>query len=606
MDEETKPASNQPNEAAADTAGVPVATTPETEETSASSETLSAPDTGLTTPEEPAVTPAAAAGTTEESPAPAAAEQGPTPADPAPVEPTPVTVGQPSKPKKRLGWLWVVLAVIIIAGGGYAIWNHFNSSTSTTTTSVKDVPLLRVGSLDGPIGPDYMFPNAQATSLSLGLDLQVFEGLAGYQGEKLVPLLATSWTNPNKDTWVFQIAKNVKFQNGDTLTPTDIVNSLEADMQNDGWNTYTSTIASVKATGPNEVTVTTSQPNSLLLNQLVYCLIFKQGTDGTTYGTGPYTIDTTKPYNDTDATTKAFEAYHGGSPKTKAVTYHVYNSLADMTKAYRDKQIDTYYSYADAGNVGPATTRTEQEPGSFGLFLNIARPNGVMANKLVREAVAYAFDRQDLVKQLGGKYSPTQQLVPKSVIGYDASATFPGFDIAKSKQLQTQAGYPDGVPITFLYIKGLQTDPPILIKQLQTAGFKVTDDGVASPDDAVAQTKTGSYDIISASVFSNYNDATDVFATLLDSRSSEFPVYDNPQYDAMIDAAQQAFDPATHIQKLQTIDKFIASNYLWIPLRTSNDTLVSAPGYDIVNNYSPATTTIHFWQVGRVVTTTQK
>jgi peptide/nickel transport system substrate-binding protein len=602
MDEETKPAPNQPDTDAADTAGVPTASTPETAATAASSETLSAPDTGLTAaPEEPAASPAADAEPIEDSPTPAEPGQEPTGAGPAPV-----MVGQSPKPKKHLGWLWVVLAIIIIAAGGYVAWSQLHDSSSTTTTTIKDVPLLRVGSLDGPIGPDYMFPNAQATSLSLGIDLQVFEGLAGYQGQKLVPLLATSWTNPNKNTWVFQIAKNVKFQNGDALTPTDIVNSIEADMQNDGWNTYTSTIASIKATGPNEVTITTSQPNSLLLNQLVYCLIFKKSADGTYYGTGPYTVDTTKPYTDTDTTTKAFEAYHGGSPKTKSVHYHVYNSIADMTKAYRNKQIDVYSSYASAGNVGPAITRTEQEPGSFGLFLNMTRPNGVMANEKVREAVAYAFDRQDLVKQLGGKYSPTQQVVPKSVVGYDASATFPGFDIAKSKQLQAEAGYPDGVPVTFLYIKGLQTDPPILIKQLQAAGFKVTDDGVASPDDAVAQTKSGSYDIIGASVFSNYNDATDVFATLLDSQSSEFPVYDNPQFDAMIDAAQQAFDPATHIQKLQTIDKFIASNYLWIPLRTNADTIVSAPSYNVVNNYSLATTTISFWQVGQTVTTTQK
>lgn len=586
-------------------------TSPETPEAAAAPE----PETTPAPTEEaaPSPTPTEAPEATAEPEPAAPAETQPPAADTAatpveqPVETPPVVSDRPTGPGRKSGlkWLIALIVLIVIVGGGYVAWSQLHNSTPKTTSVIKSIPLARFGSVDGPIGPDYVFPHAQALSLSKNIDLQIFEGLTGYQGQKLVPLLATSWTNPNKNTWVFQLAHNVKFQNGDTMTAADVVRSLQADIANSDWSTYTSTLSNVAATGPNEVTVTTSQPDALLLDRLAYCFIFKPGTGTTNYGTGPYTIDTTKPFTDNSTTLKAFPGYHGGVPKTQVITYEVYKDSAALVNAYKAGKIDSYEVQTTSLHAGKGVSSlTVQEPGSYGLFLNMVRPNGIMANKQIRQAVAYAINRPDWVKQLGNDTLPANQIIPKTVVGYDASATFPGLNVAKSKQLQAAAGYPDGAPVTVLYIKGLQPDAPILVQQLRAAGFKVTEDAVASPDDAVAQTQAGTYDILGVTEYSDFNDGIDVFTSLLDSKSSSFYVYDNPQYDAMIDAAEQTFDPAAYVQKLQTINKFIASNFLWIPVRTSVDVVYSKASYQIPAHYSLAASTIFFWQVGQKVTTT--
>jgi peptide/nickel transport system substrate-binding protein len=536
---------------------------------------------------------------------------------PAPVQPTQETPTQEtptasvSPPIKKSGakkLLATLFILLVLVGGGLLVWQHFFAKTSQTVTSIKDIPVLRVGSLNGPIGSSSIYPNPQTTYLPLTIDSQIFEGLVGYRSNKIVPLLATSWTNPDNSTWVFKIAKNVKFQNGSVMTVADVVSSLNANLKDNNWNTYLSTVSSIKATGPDQVTITTTKPDSLLLNRLIYGFVFQKDATGTYYGTGPYTVDKTKPDSPSATTLKAFDGYHGGSPKTKAISYSTYDADADMIAAFKAHKIDNFDDYKNtqtqASLGSSAHVSSYIDFGAFGLNLNIVKPNGVMANKLVREAVAYAIDRPALAKQTTNATESTQSIVPQSIIGYSKSAVFPSLDVTKSKQLQTQAGYPGGVPLTFAYVKDAQPDPPVLIKQLIAAGFKMTADPAASSDEFFAHIKTGNEDLFGLTVDSNYYDASDLFAQILDSTQSTFHLYNNPQYDALVATAAQEFNPAQHIQKVQAINQFVVDNYLWIPVHSTGISIYSVPQYQISEHYSNSIQTTAYWQVGQVVTTT--
>ena len=119
----------------------------------------------------------------------------------------------------------------------------------------------------------------------------------------------------------------------------------------------------------------------------------------------------------------------------------------------------------------------------LGTYLTLNEYHGPMANKLVREAVAYAVNKNAIVQILGGPSiteTTTQIVLPGSVGYVKGFNPFPNNngagDPVKGKALLKQAGYPNGVAIKLLYST---TDPmPRVAQSLQSslslAGFKVT------------------------------------------------------------------------------------------------------------------------------------
>jgi ABC-type transport system substrate-binding protein len=118
---------------------------------------------------------------------------------------------------------------------------------------------------------------------------------------------------------------------------------------------------------------------------------------------------------------------------------------------------------------------------ALGTYLTLNQYAGPLKNKLVREAVAYAVNKNAIVQILGGKAvgSTTSQLVLPGNVGYIPNfSPFPdkngSGDPAKAKQLLAQAGK-TGVTLKLLYST---TDPMPRVAQslqasLDAAGFHV-------------------------------------------------------------------------------------------------------------------------------------
>jgi peptide/nickel transport system substrate-binding protein len=111
--------------------------------------------------------------------------------------------------------LTIVCAALATAGG----------ASARTDVRSADVQQL-TWALGAPIrGLEYTHSadSGTATVVSLGCETLVKYDRIG----RLRPALATSFTNPNTLTRVYTIRKNVKFWDGTTLTPADVVFSLQ-------------------------------------------------------------------------------------------------------------------------------------------------------------------------------------------------------------------------------------------------------------------------------------------------------------------------------------------------------------------------------------------
>jgi peptide/nickel transport system substrate-binding protein len=122
--------------------------------------------------------------------------------------------------------------------------------------------------------------------------------------ESLTPQmnLAQSLDTSDAKTWVIKLRKGVTFTDGKALTPADVVYSLlrhKNPATGSKVKSVADQFADVKATGPDEVTITLTVPNAdlpviLATPQLV---IIKDGTSDftTAVGTGPYKLKSFKP-----------------------------------------------------------------------------------------------------------------------------------------------------------------------------------------------------------------------------------------------------------------------------------------------------------------------
>lgn len=194
------------------------------------------------------------------------------------------------------------------------------------------------------------------------------------------------------------------------------------------------------------------------------------------------------------------------------------------------------------------------------IVFNTASPNNdsALTKPEVRQALEYAISRDDIIQVLGGPKvtPPLTHVLPKEVNGSEDSDLYP-YDPDKAKQMLADAGYPNGLTLTFLYrnasegsSKAFQT----VQQDLTKAGITVK--GLPSPNadfytkylqvPSVAQ--NGTWDLALAGWGPDwYGDAALSFFKPLFSGEPAFPpagsnfgLYDNPELNTLIQQASEA------------------------------------------------------------------
>jgi peptide/nickel transport system substrate-binding protein len=161
---------------------------------------------------------------------------------------------------------------------------------------------IRVAGATGAI-TDTLDPSKMSNHTDYSRSTMVLNCLTLLDGSLTpTPALAESFDTKDAKTWVFKLRKGVNFHDGKPLTPADVVFSI---MRHKDPATASKAkaladqIESVKASGPNEVTIVLSGPNAdlpVILGTFHFAIV----KDGTTdfnagIGTGPYKLKEFKP-----------------------------------------------------------------------------------------------------------------------------------------------------------------------------------------------------------------------------------------------------------------------------------------------------------------------
>jgi peptide/nickel transport system substrate-binding protein len=271
----------------------------------------------------------------------------------------------PASNRLRLSALLVVLCAGLLAAACGSDDDSTGSDTSSTEL-VRTTPEAK-GPIDSvtwnlPLGEPTSLDPTQAYNYSENTVLSnVCEGLVRINSDgEVEPALAEKVEHPSPTEWVYTLRDGVKFFDGAALTPDDVVFSISRHLDPKLASFYGlpwgQQIASVKATGDNEVTVTTRAPNTLVNSLMATGLgtvveaksIREQGKDfgtaaGTLQCTGPFELASWKPGSSITLTRNPDYWDEGLTAKAERFQFKFITDQTALANALTSGEVDGTY-----------------------------------------------------------------------------------------------------------------------------------------------------------------------------------------------------------------------------------------------------------------------
>jgi peptide/nickel transport system substrate-binding protein len=196
------------------------------------------------------------------------------------------------------------ILAMLMAGGMQAT---LAGGLATTAMSVHAQTPKRGGKIRvagaSAAATDTLDPAKQSNSTDYSRGNMLYNGLTSLDGSLTPqPALAESFNTKDAKTWVFTLRKGVTFHDGKALAPADVVYSIlrhKEPATASKAKVLADQIESVKATGPNEVTIVLTAPNAdlpVILGTFHFHIVKAGTTDfAAGIGTGPYKLKEFKP-----------------------------------------------------------------------------------------------------------------------------------------------------------------------------------------------------------------------------------------------------------------------------------------------------------------------
>ncbi len=282
-------------------------------------------------------------------------------------------------------------------------------------------------------------------------------------GQPLAPSLAESWTvTPDNLAYEFVLRKGVKFHNGDPLTAEDVKFSFER-YRGAGSGPFKARTASVDVIDPHRIRFRFKQPwpdfmtfygtPSTGAGWIVpKKYVEKVGDDGfkrAPVGAGPYKFVSFNP--GVELVLEAFDGYWRKTPNVKRLVFKAVPEEETRLVMLKRGEADIAYSIRGAlaeelQRTPGLTLKPNYPPGTFWLVFpeQWTDPKSPFANQKVRLALNHAVDRAAINKaETLGFSKITGSIIPSSFEFFWQPPVHP-YDLARTKRLLTEAGYPNG------------------------------------------------------------------------------------------------------------------------------------------------------------------
>jgi peptide/nickel transport system substrate-binding protein len=441
--------------------------------------------------------------------------------------------------------------------------------------------------------PDQFDPHKTSAYPSFQVLENVYDTLVVPNAEDLTmePSLATKWeTSADNLTWTFTLRDGVTFHDGSDFDSADVVYSYNRIINEDLANSYRfENVASIQAPDAKTVVINLKQPTPNLLaliGAFKGMAILPEGAaeklDLTTEadGTGPFKL---KSSDASSTVLTAFDDYWGGKPSIDGVEFRYITEPAAALTALKNGEVQwtdnvppqQVKSLGDDKDVELASTASTDY---WYMSMNYARPP--FDNKLVRQAIATAVDREKVTKAARFEAArPNQTAIPEdSFFYYDYAPYDPDPD--KAKQLLQQAGVTTpitmGLMVTDEFPESV-TAAQVIASELEPIGINVN---VEVLDFAtwLDREDKGDFDAFMLSWLGNIDPADFYEQQHMTNGSSNYQGYSNPQVDALLTQASTEVDQDVRKDLYDQAAKMIVDDVSYLYLYNPDVVQAWAPG----------------------------
>ncbi|MDZ7704267.1 MAG: ABC transporter substrate-binding protein [Trueperaceae bacterium] len=422
--------------------------------------------------------------------------------------------------------------------------------------------VLRVGMQTDPVGLDPHTTNATATRNMLE---NVYDTLVMFDSSgQIVPALAESWSASEDGlTWTFVLREGVTFHNGEPLTASDVVFSIErirdpavASPRSNDFAVLESIIAPTDDT----VVMTLSRPFSPLLSKLAFSLnvivsedVVAEAGDlqEVVIGTGPFVFDEYIPQ--TRMVLSRNDAFWGTNdageplPYLDGITFTFYPDPTARSTAVQTGNVD-WIEYVPAPDI--ALLQADPDVAVVGglsanfrsLYLNVTEPP--LDNRLVRQAIAFAIDEQaivDLALFGTGGVPATGTTIPVGNYYAYPDSPYIGRDVEQAEALLAEAGFADGFDLD-IYVTStydfLRAPAEVIQANLADVGIRVN---IIAEDWSIylPTVQEGRF-VATILGESGQADPDDyLYSPFYTGAGGNFSQYSNPELDTLLEAGRQ-------------------------------------------------------------------
>jgi peptide/nickel transport system substrate-binding protein len=404
----------------------------------------------------------------------------------------------------------------------------------------------------------------------------VFEALVYINPDTLKadPMLAASWeTSADGLTWTFKLASGATWHDGTPFKAADVVYSIKRVQDSATGSPLAPQVAAVSSVeAPDDGTVVVKLANTvpgLLANLAAVQIVNEANVPNITtapIGTGPFKFAEWAPGD--HIRVEKYDGYHGDAPKLGAIEWRIVPDSQARLAGLQDQTLQMVAlvegkDVQQAKSIGGIDV-VQTKPYVLYENFNINTTRAPFDDKRVRQALAYAFDREAYTKTIWfGLARPTINPVPPEMPTYlpDSAGQY-AFDLDKAGALLTEAGFSKDKPLTMEIITpagfdSLKSMALVLQDNLNRLGHKVTvseldvtvwiDRIVTKPD----------YDVTT----NNYNTGPEDPASMFNSPNltpaKNVSLWNPPGYADLVAKAAAEIDPQKQIDLYQQLQKLL-------------------------------------------------
>jgi peptide/nickel transport system substrate-binding protein len=400
--------------------------------------------------------------------------------------------------------------------------------------------------------------------------------------------LADSWSTPDPLTYVFHLRRGIHFHDGRALAALDVKYTFDSILNPATHSPKRGAfrmVASIDAPDAATVVFHLSEPYASLLWNLarpaVGIVPYGASADFSRHpiGSGPFRF--VSQSQDEEVIVERQPDYFRGAPKTARIRFRVVPDAVVRALELRKGSADLEMSSLSPDMI-PVLSRqpalaVSQRPGTNFGYLGFNLEDPILAKQEVRQALAFATDREALIRYLlHGEARIATGILPPNHWAYEQDVAQYALDPARAEQTLNAAGFPrrqNGTRFKVILKTSTEEQARLIGAVLQEQWRRIGVDLELRPLELatlLSDAARGNFQL-TYSRWVGANNDPDVFEFVFSSK--RFPPdganrghYRNPRIDALVDQIRTETDREKRKVLCSEVQKILADDLPYLPL----------------------------------------